>query len=307
MRESQTSFIVSGSNAFLKVRFQIMAPDLPTYYPWTNLTVISISGKDRVKWLNNLVTNDIKKVSASSIECFVTDVKGRTLSHGAIIEENERLLYFSWGADQATRLISHWDRYIIREDVLLTDASKSSQWIFGKGIALESSIPFHPLGKNWSLVQLDAVETVDSWLVSFPTPPRLADDNAIEWERILNRWPIAGKDFDEKNLPQELDRNASAISFTKGCYLGQETVARLDALGQVQKKLVQIELKALSLKTLQLAPNTPVFRNEQEAGYITSLAHDGGYDRWLGLAYVKRSFFATGTELQGENFTAMVV
>ncbi len=171
-----------------------MPPELPTYYPWTNLTVISISGKDRVKWLNNLVTNDVKKVSASSsIECFVTDVKGRTLSHGAIIEENERLLYFSWGAEQATRLLSHWDRYIIREDVLLADASKSYQWIFGKGLASKTSIPFYPLGENWSLLQLDAVETVDSWLASFPSPPRLADDNAIEWDRIVNRWPIAGK------------------------------------------------------------------------------------------------------------------
>jgi tRNA-modifying protein YgfZ len=285
-----------------------MAPELPTYYPWTNLTVISISGNDRVKWLNNLVTNDVKKVSAtSSVECFVTDVKGRTLAHGALIEENQRMLYFSWGADQAARLISHWDRYIIREDVQLFDESKTSQWVLANGVASDKSIPFHPLGENWSLIKLDATQTIDSWLASLPMPPRLADDNAIEWDRIAHRWPMVGKDFDEKNLPQELDRNGSAISFTKGCYLGQETVARLDALGQVQKKLVQIEIHGLSRDTLQLAPNTPIFRNEQEAGYITSIAHDGRYDRWFGLAYVKRAYFTSGTELQGDNFMAIIV
>ncbi len=66
-----------------------------------------------------------------------------------------------------------------------------------------------------------------------------------EWQtlRIRNRWPVLGADYDDRNLPQELDRDASAISFHKGCYLGQETVARLDALGQVQKKLVRLLIK----------------------------------------------------------------
>ncbi len=285
---------------------QIMSTDSSTYYPWTDLTVISITGKDRVKWLNNLVTNDVKQASDSKmVECFVTDVKGRTLSHGVFFQQNDSLLYLSWGAGQAEKLVSHWDRYIIREDVQLTDISSAFHWIWVNGDKAESPLDFHPLGEKWSLVQLAAAQTVEAWFVSAPAKT-LADPAIIERDRIENRWPIIRKDFDERNLPQELDRNASAISFTKGCYLGQETVARLDALGQVQKKLVKVEIEASSSIPPDLSANTALRRNDLDAGYITSSVHDVLRNRWLALAYVKRLHFATGTELVGEGFTAIV-
>jgi tRNA-modifying protein YgfZ len=284
----------------------IMSLDLQTYYPWAELTVISITGKDRVKWLNNLVTNDVKQASNSKvIECFVTDVKGRTLSHGVLLEQNDTLLFLSWGVGQAERLISHWDRYIIREDVQLADKSTDSLWIWVNTGNSQTSIDFHPLGERWSLVQLDATQSLDAWLASVPAMT-LADPMVIELDRIENRWPITGKDFDEKNLPQELDRNPSAISFTKGCYLGQETVARLDALGQVQKKLVKVEIEATSQLAPTLSANTTLRRSDLEAGYITSSVHDAVRNRWLALAYVKRAHFATGTKMEGEGFIAIV-
>src|SRR5690606_22235947 len=57
--------------------------------------------------------------------------------------------------------------------------------------------------------------------------------------RVAAGYPWYATDFDDSHLPQEVNREPETISFTKGCYLGQETIARLDALGQVQKKLVQ--------------------------------------------------------------------
>ncbi|MEM9645941.1 MAG: hypothetical protein AAF989_13200, partial [Planctomycetota bacterium] len=64
------------------------------------------------------------------------------------------------------------------------------------------------------------------------------DELAFHARRVLTGFPWYGIDLDESNLPQEADRDAKVIDFNKGCYLGQETVARLDALGKVQRKLV---------------------------------------------------------------------
>ena len=58
--------------------------------------------------------------------------------------------------------------------------------------------------------------------------------------RIEAGMPLFGVDFDDSNLPQEVGRDAEAISFTKGCYLGQETVARIDALGHVNQRIVGV-------------------------------------------------------------------
>jgi folate-binding protein YgfZ len=65
-------------------------------------------------------------------------------------------------------------------------------------------------------------------------------ENDADWNaaRIAARLPLYGQDISDENLPQELARDKLAISFTKGCYLGQETIARLDALGQVTKLFV---------------------------------------------------------------------
>ena len=75
----------------------------------------------------------------------------------------------------------------------------------------------------------------------------LAVSDSLNAARIEHGWPIYGLDFSDANLPQEIARDPYAISFTKGCYLGQETVARLDALGQVQKKMVLLQISGDTL------------------------------------------------------------
>jgi hypothetical protein len=101
-------------------------------------------------------------------------------------------------------------------------------------------------------------------------------------------------------LPQEASIDARAISFKKGCYLGQETVARLDALGQVQKRLVQLVFE--SVPNIEL-PYT-IEADGKEVGRLTSLAatEQGG----VGLAMVRRGHFAVGTWLDLAGHRAQV-
>ncbi len=294
-----------------------LIPTMPRQLLWTDLSVIRFTGNDRVKWLNNLVTNDIRKTSSGAVvECFVTNAKGRTLSHGIVFEEGSALTYLSWGRSQAALLLPHFDRYIIREDVQVADIGDQAEWLWceasdsGNSIApgeVDSRLIEHPaLSPAWKLYRRSksSDDSAESPSTAFATLP-----NELEALRIMNRWPVVGIDFDDKNLPQELDRDATAISFTKGCYLGQETVARLDALGQVQKRLVKLKIEAPSAAddgTLPFSKGTLLSKNDQEAGVITSSIFDEKAGGWLSLAYVRRAFFTVGTELTCNGYPALV-
>ena len=109
--------------------------------------------------------------------------------------------------------------------------------------------------------------------------------------------------LDRGRTGQELDRDRQAISFTKGCYLGQETIARLDARGQLQKKLCLIELTP----SREIAIGATLYNGEKEVGHITSLARDPASGSVRALAILRRGNFAAGTQLTGNGFEAQVL
>lgn len=115
------------------------------------------------------------------------------------------------------------------------------------------------------LVRVAAAEatTVRRWLVDAELPEASAE--AVAAVRIESRYPDP-IDIDAKTLPQELERPAGTISFTKGCYLGQETVARLDALGHVNRRLVLLA----GAGAVPAAVGTPVLVDGTESGVVTS-------------------------------------
>ena len=303
-------------------------------------TVLCFRGKDRCRVFNNLCTQDLRKLSdGQATETFVTDVKGRTFGHGIALALDEEA-YFVTVPNQASKLMPHFDRYIIREDAIISDLSNDfSLWIFrdrstaAKACSLQlNSVPEI---RNASRLQMDGNSIVlvhAAWIgpesvlgliangaSDQPIRDRLGDECAESdderaesdmderrgWEllRIQAAWPWYGIDLDERNLPQELDRNDLAISFNKGCYLGQETIARLDALGQVQKKLVRIAIES----ELAPQPQSLVQSDGKDVGTICSSAFNASHGRCLALAYVKRSHFKTGQELCVNSAKAVVL
>lgn len=129
------------------------------------------------------------------------------------------------------------------------------------------------------------------------------DQNQFEWLRVTHFWPQQPADIGGKTIPQELDRDQQAISFTKGCYLGQETIARLDARGQLQKKLCLVELAPAG----QYVVGDALHNAEKEVGKITSLACNPTHSQIRALAYVRRGNFDVGTELSCNGFSASVL
>ena len=121
------------------------------------------------------------------------------------------------------------------------------------------------------------------------------DSSTFEWLRIEAGTPVFGKDITEKNLPQEIGRDARAISFVKGCYLGQETVARIDALGHVNQVL-----KGLTFESGSACPvsGSALEDGGKRVGAITSAAASPGRGRPLALGLIRTSHAQAGTALR---------
>jgi folate-binding protein YgfZ len=301
--------------------------NLPEGFSIGPLTVLDLTGADRNKILNNLCTQDLRSLQiGQSKESFMLDVKGRTISHGSVACLDSRTLWIS-SPGQAHRLVPHIDRYIIREDAMVRDVSDvfltyllrpESPWIqthlaelletkecseVFDNQAISILVPW--LGPGTLLVLVtpgtQSPQIAQLSRVCHPSKtPNLQTHDGSAWEtlRIKNFWPWYGVDIDERNLPQEIGIDARAISFNKGCYLGQETVARLDALGQVQKKLALVELRTDS--GWKFSGPTELMLSGKSIGTVTSASPsdtiENGRGLWIGLAMLRRGYMEPGSQ-----------
>lgn len=287
------------------------------YLPLPHFSTLTLTGKDRLNWLHNLCTQNIKSLAAGSVvESFFTNVKGKVIGHGwiAIFPEEVRII---GDPDQAKRLAPHFDRYLFREEVVILDPSPNwsfvgyphsslperSDWtMIGDPVSSHLAISHTPEG-SWAWQGNWLGPT--SWMLAIPADLSAAWSERHVMESDLNAWhrhrlrhgiPFMHCDIDEQSLPQELDRDPWAISFQKGCYLGQETIARLDALGQVQKKLVCWQcVDSPSDLAEPLSAGTSLYLGDQVAGQITSVVESIGDAGYLGLAIIKRMAFQAAT------------
>ncbi|MGH7193444.1 MAG: YgfZ/GcvT domain-containing protein, partial [Candidatus Saccharimonadales bacterium] len=145
-----------------------------------------------------------------------------------------------------------------------------------------------------------AAEIADALARAGVTPCLPAD---LEAARIEAGFPSYGRDITDKTLPQEVARDKWAISFTKGCYLGQETVARIDALGHVNKTLVGLRFEGGEIPPT----GAELSAAGQVVGQITSAAFSPRLGSPLALAYIRRGSDRPGTQLDSPVGSAEVV
>jgi folate-binding protein YgfZ len=283
--------------------------------------VIEITGEDALKVLNNLTTNQLLNLEVGDhCETFVTDLRGWTVAHG-FIHRTEHGSMLVGQHPQPEAVCKHIDRYIIREDARVIDHSDSHPLVLSDGMTDEANLQEMLSGlvttpvAQWSVLPAPMISPTSQLRYgpaeTQPEPvPQTALSQAHEGSgggtyellRIRNFWPRMGRDIREKCIPQELDRDAQAISFTKGCYLGQETIARLDARGQLQKKLCRLRIDGEAI-----APDAVLHRDEKEVGHITSIAFDAHAKVTYALAFLKRGNFEPDTELRCQQATATVL
>jgi folate-binding protein YgfZ len=275
-------------------------------HDWSSL---SITGADRTAFLHNFCTNDIKRLSpGESCEAFFTNVKGKIIGHGVVSGRENELVFFG-APGQAPRLVELLDRYIIREDVAVRNTTSEKVFVLITGKRSDSK-------GRWTAFSWNLVGNETSRIVEFAAQAGLpiasvfgngefvaAGIQAFTAARIEAGLPLYGVDFDENNLPQEVGRDRQAISFTKGCYLGQETVARIDALGHVNQRIVGVAFSGHEVPPV----GTELMRQGAKVGRVTSAVMSPALGRPLALAMVRREANSDGTRLASNFGEATVV
>ena len=288
-------------------------------------TQLELAGRDRAKFLHNFCTNDIRGLPADrGCEAFVTSVQGKVLAHISVFAGAEALAVESVpGA--AERIIPHLSRYQISEDVEFRDRTADLGTLFlsgpeaaavvqRAGIDATALAPMQQTtaaiaGGDLHVRRTDrlgfpgftlvtpksCLETLWSQLVQHGARP--AGSMAFEPLRIEAGTPLYGPDITDANLAQEVHRTAACISFTKGCYLGQEPIARIDALGHVNQELFGIDLAPGETPP----PGSEIFAAgmaDKPIGRITSSALSYLKDAPVALGYLRRPSNTKGTQVQ---------
>ena len=290
---------------------------------------LSLAGADRQRFLNGQVTNNVKELKTSE-GCYAALVtaKGRMVSDLNIYcLPDELLLDFEPGLSAA--IMERFEKFVIADDVQVVDAAphygllsvqgpKSAEVVNQLGLSL--SFPEKPLGfvsvneptlgeiycMNHSrgaatgfdlFVPITALAAVADKLIAATKAMggRACGWQALEMARIEAGIPRFGADMDETNLAPEAGIEERAISYSKGCYIGQEVIARIRTYGQVAKSLRGLlladDLSELPKKGARL------FHGGKEAGFITSALASPAFHHNIALGYVRRECNEPGTEL----------
>ncbi len=291
-------------------------------FDWSDHGLIELTGKDRVTFLHNFCTNDIKRLAVGhACEAFVTNVKGRILGHISI-EASDTALRLDAGPGSPERLCAHLERYIINEDVTVADLS--TEWgellVMGPSAASSLSRDFADVTDLKSLQHFEKqsvegrtrvsrrdVGSQSAYVISAlrgelgaiwnqlsRAGVRPAGSAAWSALRIEAGLPIYGIDLTDENLAQEAVRTENAISFTKGCYLGQEPIARIDAMGHVNRELRSLRIGGDSIPS----PVARVFSDaagSAAVGTVTSAAYSFGSNSPVAMALLRSNVSMPGT------------
>jgi folate-binding protein YgfZ len=290
---------------------------------------ICLTGADRVRFLNGQVTNNVKDLRPGE-GCYAALVtaKGKLQSDLNIFSlPDELLLDFEPGL--AGAVTERLEKFIIADDVQVVDVAPDYGLLSVQGpkaedaarrLGLAAEMPVKPF--NFTTVRDKTLG--DIYLINQPrlgssgfdlfaptsalgavmdkliaaagqTGGRACGWRALEMVRIESGIPRYGADMDESNLAPEAGIEARAISYSKGCYIGQEVIARIRTYGQVARALRGLRL-ADDLKSLPVKGDK-LFHGGSEEGYITSAVASPAFKANLALGYVRREVNQAGTVL----------
>jgi len=240
--------------------------------------VLAVAGTERATWLQGLLTNDVEslKEGDSCYAAYLTP-QGRMIADMNVIERGGRML-LDVPAPLAASLRDKLDGLIFAEDVQVTDES-AVLWV-------------------WTVIHGDRFENiVAETLPSEFTALAPIEFDTFEVIRIERGIPRFLADMGEDTIPLEAGIEDRAISFTKGCYVGQEVIVRVTTRGggRVAKKLVRWVADA-SAEIVPL-PDAKIVSFDKDIGRVTSAAFSPSLNRVVGLGYVHRDFVAGGTDV----------
>ena len=260
----------------------------------SNGVKISLSGNDRMRWLNGMITNKVRDLPAGQgIYAFVLNPQGHILGDLYAYNRSESLL-LDTDQSQAEKLLGIFRKHIIMDKVDLAEMSdrltaigvagpKVREVLRAAGFELHQLEPLQFVDVTWRDLALSVargdnstVESYEIWLAPEHVPlvrDALTKSGAtpigtatLELFRIACGIPRYGQDIRERDLPQETEQ-LRALNFNKGCYIGQEIVERIRSRGAVHRKFTGFEVQGLLP-----AAGTKIQFEGKDVGEVTSAA-----------------------------------
>jgi hypothetical protein len=261
--------------------------------------VLEVSGEDAFSFLQGQFTQDLKGADAGACRYGLwLNQKGKVLADSFVFRVADAVFRVVSYESPAAVIKERLEAYIIADDVMIED--QTSQWtgctFFGQGVSAWWSAQGVSLPKAGAFVEWAGGSVwsgrrvgTDGWdwlvpsvtVASLPWPAEAAaTPEEVERWRIEAGMPAVPRDVGPADLPNEAGLERDAISYTKGCYLGQEVMARLKTMGRVRRRLVRVRGGGVWARALPLS----VFSGDRRVGEIRSAAPTG--DGWIGLAMI---------------------
>jgi folate-binding protein YgfZ len=285
--------------------------------------LLQFTGPDRLSFLQGMLSNDLR-----SLKTFEGQYATILTQQGKVIADVRVLcslnsFYLDFWENLKSKIVDHLNRYLVADEVEITDRSEEYAILSIQGPNAEallrklmglSELPTRP--KQHAMVTIEGAAvcvvrdsdtgesgfdliiprahllTIAKSLTEIGKPFGAAwvGENAHNVLRIEAGVPRYGIDFTEDNLLLEVGID-HAVSFTKGCYLGQEVVERIRSRGHVNKKLVGLLVAARE----PLTAGDLVFAGDKEIGQVTSSTHSPALKTAIALGYVHKDFWGAGT------------
>jgi folate-binding protein YgfZ len=302
--------------------------------------VFSLSGPDRARYLNAVLTSNVRDLAPGQGAIgLLLNAQGHIQAELETLALEDRLLIFGHAFLRETTFAT-LDKFIIMDDAMLTDDTDTSGTLAIEGpaapkilqelagIELEALAPYGHASANINTAAgVIPCRVIHHSLFGFPGAEFLVSRDALEplWNalsaavrdaggapigyRALNALrleagvPWFGADFDEHQIPHEAALEATHISYTKGCYTGQEIVERVRSRGHVNRRRTGLLFSSAEPP----AAGAPLSAARAEAGHVTSAAFSPRAGKPIGMGYVRREHTAPGSHLQCGNSEAQVI
>ncbi len=274
--------------------------------------LIAVWGKEAVQFLDGLITNDMKTLAdgAEMLAAF-PNAQGRLLAVVRVVRQGDRFLFET---EEATRekVFQNLFRFTFAGDFFVEDLSEEYRFIefFGFlpappppiGGKLQRPLAYDDLGFTFSGPDCTKVFALKRDAGPIHDSLQEISTELYETLRIENGIPKYGIDMDETTIVPELGLDG-LISYNKGCYIGQEIIARIHFRGHVAKKLTGLVLDQSGSEPGAIATGFQAgaeltTTEGKNAGKITSVTYSPNLDKMIALAFVRYDFLAAGTELR---------
>ena len=284
--------------------------------------ILKLTGSDRASWLQGMVTNEVEKLQPGA-GCYAAHLtpQGKLVAQMHVLKDDDSL-WLSLERAAIPKLTAAFDKLLIMEDVQIADVSDdySILGIFGpQGSARLNSWLGQPLNLEnlYSHRRLEGSRIIVSRLGYEVWTPREQADSVLRffadhgvtaidrgtWDVLRTEAgiPVFGIDVDETTTMPELGEHG--ISYEKGCYIGQEVVAKVKYIGHVNRRFVGLLISGNELPEMK----STIRKGGRDVGYVTTALFSPNLNKPIALGFVSRSAYTVGSEVEIGTATGTIV